>query len=470
MRRTKIVCTIGPATESEESLRQLVTHGMDVCRLNMSHGTHEWHKERLKMVRSIARKENRAVAVMMDIQGPKIRTAPVAGGSVVLHAGDDLTIHSEEIIGDEQHIGVRYPLFAEEVSAGQTIMIDDGRIRLTVIKTDGECVQAKVAVGGVLTDKRGVNVPDAYFSIPSVTEKDKEDLLFGIEHDVDYIAVSFVRRASDIYGVKQTIKEHGADIPVIAKIETKKGLDNFSEILKMADGIMVARGDLGVEIPIEEVPITQKRLIEACNVSGKPVITATQMLESMLHDAIPTRAEATDVANAILDGTDAIMLSGETTVGDYPIESLDMMDRITRTTESAGWRVRTKEDTDAVGLSIEHGIGHAVCQLACDLNATAIITTTHSGSTAAVVSMYRPVTPIIAVTTDEATFRRLGLIWGVNPCMTDLVESTDEAMDASVRAAMDTGFVKVGDRVVMTTGVPIFVSGTTNLIRVKVVE
>jgi len=470
MRRTKIVCTIGPATESEESLHQLIMHGMDVCRLNMSHGTHEWHEERLKLVRSLAQRENRAVAVMMDIQGPKIRTAPIEGGSAILHAGDELTIHSEDIIGDGQHIGVRYPLFAEEVSVGQTILIDDGRMRLTAVKIDGDCVQAKVVVGGVITDKRGVSVPDAYFSIPSVTEKDKEDIAFGIEHGVDYIAVSFVRRASDVYGVKQMIREQGADIPVIAKIETKKGLDNFSEILKIADGIMVARGDLGVEIPIEEVPITQKRLIEACNVVGKPVITATQMLESMIHDAIPTRAEATDVANAILDGTDAIMLSGETTVGDYPIESVEMMDRIARTTESAGWHVRTAEETGATDLSIERGIGHAVCQLAHDLNATAIITTTFSGSTAAVVSMYRPKTPIIAVTTNETTYRRLALIWGVNSRIAEIAETTDGAMDASVRSAMDTGFVNVGDRVVLTTGVPIFVAGTTNLITVRVVE
>ncbi|MEA3281609.1 MAG: pyruvate kinase, partial [Euryarchaeota archaeon] len=313
MRRTKIVCTTGPATESEESLRQLIGHGMDVCRLNMSHGTHEWHARQIHIVRALSQEQNRAVAIMLDIQGPKIRTSRVQGGSIVLRAGYELTIHPSDIIGDTHHIGVRYPLFAKEVSEGQTIMIDDGRIRIVVVETDGKCVKAKVVVGGVLTDKRGVSVPEAHFSVPSVTEKDKKDLSFGIEHNVDYIAVSFVRRASDISGVKQMIHEQGVDIPVIAKIETKKGLDNFSEILKVADGIMVARGDLGVEIPIEEVPITQKRLIAESNASNKPVITATQMLESMIHDAIPTRAEATDVANAILDGTDAIMLSGETT-------------------------------------------------------------------------------------------------------------------------------------------------------------
>ena len=470
LRRTKIVCTTGPATESEESLRQLIGHGMDVCRLNMSHGTHEWHARQIRMVRALSQEQNRAVAIMLDIQGPKIRTSRVQGGSVLLRAGDDLTIHSSDIIGDARHIGVRYPLFAKEVSEGQTILIDDGRIRMVVAGTDGECVEAKVIVGGVLTDKRGVSVPEAHFSVPSVTEKDKTDLSFGIGHGVDYIAVSFVRRASDISGVKQMIHEQGADIPVIAKIETKKGLDNFSEILKVADGIMVARGDLGVEIPIEEVPITQKRLIKESNASGKPVITATQMLESMIHDAIPTRAEATDVANAILDGTDAIMLSGETTIGDYPIESLVMMDRIARTTESAGWRVRTEADADATGLSIKRSIGRAVCQLARDLDAAAIITTTYSGSTATVVSMYRPETPIIAITPDEATFRRLALIWGVTPLRIHAVGTTDEAMDASVRSAMDAGFVKAGDRVVLTTGVPIFVAGTTNLITVRVVE
>ena len=470
LRRTKIVCTTGPATESEESLRQLIGRGMDVCRLNMSHGTHEWHARQIRVVRALSQEQNRAVAIMTDIQGPKIRTSRVQGGSVILRAGDDLTIHSSDIIGDECHIGVRYPLFAKEVSVGQTILIDDGRIRMVVVETDGACVEAKVIVGGVLTDKRGVSVPDAHFSVPSVTEKDKKDISFGIEHNVDYIAVSFVRRASDISGVKQMIHEQGADIPVIAKIETKMGLDNFSEILKVADGIMVARGDLGVEIPIEEVPITQKRLIKESNASGKPVITATQMLESMIHDAIPTRAEATDIANAILDGTDAIMLSGETTIGDYPIESLVMMDRIARTTESAGWRVRMEADAGVTGLSIKRSIGRAVCQLARDLNAAAIITTTYSGSTATVVSMYRPETPIIAITPDEATFRRLALVWGVTPLRIPVVGTTDEAMDASVRSAMDAGFVKAGDRVVLTTGVPIFVAGTTNLITVRVVE
>ncbi|PXF57559.1 MAG: pyruvate kinase [Candidatus Methanogaster sp.] len=470
IRRTKIVCTTGPATESEESLRQLTRHGMDICRLNMSHGMHEWHARQIRVVRTLSNEQNRAVAIMLDIQGPKIRTSRVQGGSVVLRAGDDLTINSSDIIGDARHIGVRYPLFAKEVSKGQTIMIDDGRIRMVVVGTDGVCVEAKVVVGGVLTDKRGVSVPEAHFSVPSVTEKDKKDLSFGIEHNVDYIAVSFVRRASDISGVKQMIHEQGADIPVIAKIETKKGLDNFPEILKVADGIMVARGDLGVEIPIEEVPVTQKRLIAESNASGKPVITATQMLESMIHDAIPTRAEATDVANAILDGTDAIMLSGETTVGNYPIESLIMMDRIARTTESVGWRVRTEADADATELSIERSIGHAVCQLACNLNAAAIITTTYSGSTATVVSMYRPKTPIIAITPDKVTFHRLALIWGVTPLIIPVVETIDEAMDASVQSAMDAGFVKPGDRVVLTTGVPIFVSGTTNLITVRVVE
>ena len=279
LRRTKIVCTTGPATESEESLRQLIGHGMDVCRLNMSHGTHEWHARQIHMVQALSQEQNRAVAIMLDIQGPKIRTSRVQGGSVLLRAGDDITIHSGDIIGDARHIGVRYPLFAKEVSEGQTIMIDDGRIRMVVVETDGECVGAKVVVGGVLTDKRGVSVPDAHFSVPSVTEKDKTDLSFGIGHDVDYIAVSFVRRASDISGVKQMIHEKGSDIPVIAKIETKKGLDNFPEILEVADGIMVARGDLGVEIPIEEVPVTQKRLIAESNAAGKPVITATQMLE-----------------------------------------------------------------------------------------------------------------------------------------------------------------------------------------------
>ena len=467
MRRTKIVCTIGPATESEESLHQLIARGMDVCRLNMSHGTHEWHEKRIRLIRRLAAEQNRAVAIMADIQGPKIRTSDVRGGSVILRTGDDLIIHPGDAMGDEHIIGVNYPRFAEEVPVGGTILIDDGKIKLKVIGTDGRHVEAKVVIGGVLRDKRGVSVPDADFSTPSITKKDEDDLLFGAEHGVEYIAISFVRTASDVSDVRQMIRERGADIPLIAKIETKKGLNNFSEILKAADGIMVARGDLGVEIPIEEVPLAQKMLIRESNAAGKPVITATQMLESMIYEATPTRAEATDVANAILDGTDAIMLSGETTIGKYPIESLVMMDRIARTTESA-YPLRTK--TSAPAASIEQGIGRAVCQLAHDLDAAAIIITTYSGSTARVVSMYRPGTPIVAVTPDEVTFRRLALVWGVTAQMIDAVGTSDEVMDASVRSAMVAGFAEVGDRVVLTAGVPIFVPGTTNLIRVRTVE
>ena len=467
MRRTKIVCTIGPATESEESLRQLIKKGMDVARLNMSHGTHEWHEKRIHSIRTLAQENDRAIAIMMDIQGPKIRTGSVRGGSVILRTGQSFIIHPEDIIGDEQHIGINHPLFAEEVSEGQMILLDDGKIRLKIIRTDEGCVETRVVVGGVLRDRRGVSVPDVDFSVPCITEKDRNDLLFGVEQGVDFIAISFVRKASDVSYAKQMIMELGSHTPVIAKIETKKGLENFPEILKEADVIMVARGDLGVEIPIEEVPIAQKMLIRKSNASGKPVITATQMLESMIHDATPTRAEATDVANAILDGTDAIMLSGETTIGKYPIESLVMMDRIARMTESA-YPVPTK--TDASTLTIERGIGHTVCQLAHDLDAATIITTTNSGSTARVVSMYRPCTPIVAVTPKETTFRRLALVWGVAPLMIHAVEDTDEMIEASIRCAMDAGFVDTGDRVVLTAGVPIFVSGTTNLIRVYVVE
>lgn len=466
MRRTKIVCTIGPATESEELLHQMIARGMDVARLNMSHGTHEWHEKRIHLIRRLAQEDHRAVAIIMDLQGPKIRTTSVRGGSVVLRTGQNLIIHQEEIAGDEHRIGVNHSEFAEEVSPGQMILIDDGMIRLNVLRTDEEYVETEVIVGGVLRDRRGVSVPDADFSIPSVTEKDETDLSFGMEHGVDYIAISFVRQASDISDVRRRIREHGADIPIIAKIETKKGLENFSEILKVSDGIMVARGDLGVEIPIEEVPIAQKMIIRESNTSDKPVITATQMLESMIYNATPTRAEVTDVANAILDGTDAIMLSGETTIGKYPIESLVMMDRVARRTESAGYPAHVD---DIPALSIERGIGHAVCQLAHDLGAAAIITTTYSGSTARIVSMYRPRNPIIAVTPDETTFRRLALIWGVDPHRIPVTENTDEMVEASIRCAMDAGFVNIGDRVVLTAGVPMFAPGTTNLIRVHVV-
>ena len=480
-RRTKIVCTIGPATESRDVLSRLIRHGVDVVRLNMSHGTHEWHRDRIQMIRELADENKTHTAIMMDIQGPKIRTGNPGGGDMVLHAGDDLTICTDPASidsadstsagsGTRQMIAVNYPFFDQEVSEGQMILVDDGLVRLSILKTGGGYVETKIVVGGTIRDRRGVCVPDADFSTPSVTEKDVEDVLFGIGQGVDYIAVSFVRAASDVLNLKQTIREHDVDIPIISKIETKKGLDNFSEILEASDGIMVARGDLGVEIPIEEVPVTQKKLIRAANLAGKPVITATQMLESMIHEAIPTRAETTDVANAILDGTDAIMLSGETASGKYPIESFDMMDKIAKITEptSPGYGVRKRAKT--ASLSVAQGIGHAVCQLAQDLDAAAIITTTYSGSTARIVSMYRPKTPIVAVTPDEGTFRRLSLIWGVVPQMLPMVtENTDEMVTASIRSAVYAGFVNVGDRVVLTAGVPIFSAGTTNLIRTHVV-
>ncbi len=480
-RRTKIVCTIGPATESRDVLNRLIRHGVDVVRLNMSHGTHEWHRDRIRMIRELTGENKTPTAIMMDIQGPKIRTGNPGGGDMVLHAGDDLTICTDPASIDStdsasagsvtrQMIAVNYPFFDREVSEGQTILIDDGLIRLSILKTSGGYVETKILVGGVIRDRRGVCVPDANFSTPSVTEKDVEDVLFGIEQGVDYIAVSFVRAASDVLDLKQALREHDADIPIIAKIETKKGLDNFLEILEVADGIMVARGDLGVEIPIEEVPVTQKRLIKAANLAGKPVITATQMLESMIHEAIPTRAEATDVANAILDGTDAIMLSGETASGKYPVESLIMMDKIAKITEPTLPVRDVRKRAETATLPVAQGIGHAVCQLAQDLGAAAIITTTYSGSTARIVSMYRPETPIVAVTPDEVTFRRLALIWGVVPQMLPLVtENTDEMVAASIRSAVYAGFVNIGDRVVLTAGVPIFSAGTTNLIKTHVV-
>jgi len=427
------------------------------------------------MIRELADENKTPIAIMMDIQGPKIRTRNPGGENIILQTGDALTIHTRpaEIHsggGNEHIITVNYPFFDQEVFEGQTILIDDGLVRLRILKAGGGSVETRVIIGGVISDRRGVSVPGADFSTPSVTEKDIKDVIFGIEQGIDYIAVSFVRTASDISDLKQMIREQGAKIPVIAKIETKKGLENFSEILEVSDGIMVARGDLGVEIPIENVPIAQKRLIKESNTAGKPVITATQMLESMIHNATPTRAEVTDVANAILDGTDGIMLSGETTIGKYPIESVAMMDRIAKTTESSSAGRYMHTYADASSLSIEQGIGHAVCQLAHDLGAAAIITTTYSGSTAGVVSMYRPETPIIAITPDETTFRRLALVWGVAPLLIPPVtENTDEMVEASIQSAMDAGFVETGDRVVLTTGVPIFVPGTTNLIRVHVV-
>lgn len=470
MRRTKIVCTIGPASESVEMLCRLIESGMNVARLNFSHGNHEEHGQRIKNIREAVKLTNTPVAIMLDTKGPEIRTGLLAEGKITLEAGKEIILTTEDILGTQERITVNYPGLPQDVGPGNRILIDDGLIALEVIKVEGTEIYCKILNGGEIANRKGVNVPGANINLPAVTEKDIADIKFGIEQGVDFIAASFIRSAGDVLEIRKILEEHNADIHIISKIENKQGVDNLDEILEVSDGLMVARGDLGVEIPAEEVPLIQKLMIEKCNKAGKPVITATQMLDSMIRNPRPTRAEASDVANAIFDGTDAIMLSGETANGKYPAEAVQTMARIALKTETAlkndelvqmRGKVTRQTTTDA--------ISYATCTIAHNLEAAAIITATESGSTARMVSKYRPKAPIIAVTPRMQTLRKLLLMWGVKPIYAPPTEGTDAMIEQSINVSLEEGLIKNGDLVVITAGVPVGVPGTTNLLKVEVV-
>ncbi|MBX6394285.1 MAG: pyruvate kinase [Alicyclobacillaceae bacterium] len=468
MRRTKIVCTIGPASESPEVLEALIRAGMDVARLNFSHGTHEEHARRIRAIREAAEKVGKIVAIMLDIKGPKIRTGVIRGGEAQLVEGAEVVLTTEPVEGTASRFSVSYEGLPDDVSPGSVIRIDDGLIGLQVVEVRGREIVCRVTNGGVLRDRKGINVPGVKLRLPGVTEKDIADIRFGIEQGVDMIAASFVRKAADVLEIRRLLEDAGAHIDIIGKIEAQEALDALEEILEVADGLMVARGDLGVEIPTEEVPLAQKRIIELCNRVGKPVITATQMLDSMQRNPRPTRAEASDVANAIFDGTDAIMLSGETAAGKYPVESVRTMARIAERAEEALWAFRQAGTRKPQG-TVTDAMSHAVASLAQDLNAAAIITSTQSGQTARRVSKYRPQCPIVAVTPREDVARRLSLCWGVYPKVGRMTESTDEMLEVAIDAALETGIVKHGDLVVITAGVPVGQPGTTNLLKVHII-
>ncbi|MNM92900.1 Pyruvate kinase [compost metagenome] len=468
MRKTKIVCTIGPSSESLENIKKLILAGMNVARLNFSHGDFEEHGGRIKNIRQASEEMGRSVAILLDTKGPEIRTGKLKVEPIELEQDQFITLTTEEILGDKDRISVTYTELPKDVEVGSTILIDDGLIGLTVVEVQGTEIKCRIVNGGTIKSKKGVNVPGVNISLPGITEKDANDIKFGIESGIDFIAASFVRKASDVLEIRQLLEKHNAaHIQIISKIENQQGIDNLDEILEVSDGLMVARGDLGVEIPAEDVPLAQKRMIEKCNFAGKPVITATQMLDSMQRNPRPTRAEASDVANAIFDGTDAIMLSGETAAGKYPVESVETMSRIAEKAESAlEYREIFIKQSNAQQTTVTEAISQAVANSALELNAKAIISSTETGYTARMVSKYRPKAPIIAVTTEDQTMRRLALNWGVTPVKGKLASSTDEMFDYAMQGGLDSGIVKEGDLVVITAGVPLGRSGSTNLVKI----
>ncbi len=473
MRKTKIVCTIGPASESPELLESLIEAGMNVARLNFSHGDHEEHALRIKRIREAAEKAGKIVGILLDTKGPEIRTHRMENDSIELVTGQKIEISMTEVLGTAERFSITYEQLIEDVDTGSIILLDDGLIELRVESLDKEngIIHTVVENAGTLKTKKGVNVPGVSVQLPGITEKDAQDILFGIEQNVDFVAASFVRRSSDVLEIRGLLEKNGGShIQIIPKIENQEGVDNIDEIIMVSDGLMVARGDLGVEIPAEEVPLVQKSLIDKCNSAGKPVITATQMLDSMQRNPRPTRAEASDVANAIFDGTDAIMLSGETAAGLYPIESVQTMHRIAETTEAAlnykqivSTRRKEKES------NMTEAIGQAVAYTALNLKVQAIIAPTESGTTAKMISKYRPGAPIIAVTSSDRPARKLSLVWGVQPIVGTSVESTDELLEKAVDESLKHGYVKHGDLVVITAGVPVGQAGSTNLMKVHVI-
>ncbi len=473
MRNTKIVCTIGPASESPETLVALIEAGMNVARLNFSHGSHEEHGARIQAIREAAKKTGKVVAILLDTKGPEIRTHNMENDAIELVTGQSIDISMTEVLGNQEVFSITYERLIDDVQVGSVILLDDGLVELHVTGIDKEqgLIHTTVENAGVLKNKKGVNVPGVSVQLPGITEKDAQDILFGIEQKVDFIAASFVRRPSDVMEIRQLLENNGAThIHIIPKIENQEGVDNIDEIIQVSDGLMVARGDLGVEIPAEEVPVVQKSLIKKCNRAGKPVITATQMLDSMQRNPRPTRAEASDVANAILDGTDAIMLSGETAAGLYPVESVKTMNKIaSRIEDTLDHKRIVNQRSKEKGSNMTEAISQAVAHTSLNLQVSAILAPTESGNTAKMIAKYRPGVPIIAMTSSDEVCRNLCLVWGVTPVVASQVTSTDEVLEQAVQQSLDKGYVKHGDLVVITAGVPVGQAGTTNLMKLHVI-
>jgi pyruvate kinase len=466
MARTKIVCTIGPASRSPETLEQLIRAGMNVARLNFSHGTQVEHLEVITAVRRIAQRLGRAVAILQDLAGLKIRIGEIASGTVRLEAGAPFTLTTRQVLGSRQEVFVDYPRLTEDVHPGDRLLLSDGDLELEVIGTTDGDVHCRVIAGGTLASRKGVNLPTRSITGAIITDKDRGDLTFGLRHGVDYVAQSFVRTAADVVEMRGMIQDHGSAVPLIAKIETQDALTNIDEIIDSVDGVMVARGDLGVAIPLATVPRLQKMLIAKANGAGKPVITATHMLRSMQDSPRPTRAEVTDVANAVLDGTDAVMLSEESAIGKFPVEAVRMMAAIAADAESSfpfdAWLHRFE-----VGGLPPDAVARAACSMAAEIGAAAIVTCTESGATARRMARYRPRAPILAPTPHAETYRRLALVWGVTPLMNQGQAKTDELLDGAFAAALAAGCVRRGDIVVITAGVCVASPGMTNVIKVE---
>jgi pyruvate kinase len=469
-RKTKIVCTIGPASESPEILEALIREGMNVARLNFSHGTHKEHLKKIKSIRQISERFNQPVAILQDLGGPKIRIGMMKEGGVELKRGKEFNLTSLALIGDEAKATVTYSDLPGEVKPGDRILLADGTIELKVLESDGKNIRCEVIVGGILTSHKGMNFPTRTPLASAFTEKDHQDLLFGIEHGVDLVSLSYIQKADDIERAKRILEKESADIPVIAKIERKEALENIDEIISASDGVMVARGDLGLETPIEKIPNVQKKLIRKANALGKPVITATQMLRSMVDHTQPTRAEVTDVVNAIYDGTDAVMLSEETASGQFPIEAFQMMGKIARSAEEEFPHPLFLRRETSEAMNLQQAITYAASLLAEDVRAKVITTPTESGSTARWVSKLRPRQPILALSRHLPTVRRLNLCWGVYPILVSDWKDTDKMLRRSKKIPKELGMATQGDKIVIIAGVPISIPGTTNLIKVEIVE
>ena len=472
MRKTKIVCTIGPASESEEMLEKLMNAGMNVARLNFSHGSHEEHKARIDSIRKVSKKLGKTIGILLDTKGPEIRTHDMKDGLIVLEKGKEVIVSMSQVEGTPEKFSVTYEDLINDVQIGSYILLDDGLVELQVkdIDKDKGEVKCDILNTGELKNKKGVNLPGVKVNLPGITDKDADDIRFGIKENVDFIAASFVRRPSDVLDIRQILEEEKAEITIFPKIENQEGIDNIEEILEVSDGLMVARGDMGVEIPPESVPMVQKDLIRKCNKLGKPVITATQMLDSMQRNPRATRAEASDVANAIYDGTDAVMLSGETAAGQYPEEAVKTMRNIAVSAEAAqDYKKLLSDRTKLVETSLVNAIGVSVAHTALNLNVKAIVAATESGSTARTISKYRPHSDIIAVTPSEKTARQCAIVWGVNPVVKEGRKTTDALLNNAVATAVETGRVSNGDLIIITAGVPTGEKGTTNMMKIHLV-
>ena len=470
MRKTKIICTLGPSTDKDGVLRELVANGMNVARFNFSHGSYEEHKGRLDMLKAIRAELNKPVAALLDTKGPEIRLKEFKNGVEMLEAGQTFTLTTREVEGTKEICSITYKDLPQDVHEGGTIMLDDGLIKLAIKSVTDTDIVCEVLNSGKIKTKKGVNVPGVHLSMPYLSQRDRDDIIFGVQQGFDFIAASFVRTAQDVYDIRNLLNEYDSNIRIIAKIENREGVNNIDSILAAADAVMVARGDLGVEIDFTELPGIQKNIIERSFSFGKPIVTATQMLDSMMVNPRPTRAEISDVANAIYDGTSAIMLSGETAAGAYPVEALKTMSAIAERTETEN-HARVEYLTEATNgkISVSDATAHAACLTAKDVNAAAIVTVSESGTTARLLSKYRPQQPIIACVMKEQVQRQLSLSWGITSLMMPLAHSTDELIEMSTALAKENGFLHNGELAVVTAGVPVGISGTTNMIKIHMV-